>query len=118
MRKSRIKLYEVDLELLEVITIDPNELIFELDLLEIIIPQWATLMLVGCNLELQCLDFMIFEETQDFFLRYAKQAIENPEDVSFYSFIEKETGWELFGPPTLIGENLHTRLRSNQIINE
>ncbi len=118
MRKSRIKLNEIDPTLLQAISSDPIQLIFNLESLEVAIPKWAILLLVGFNEDLRQLDLMFFEETQDFFLRYAKQAIRRSDQITLHSFMNKEAGWKVFDPPTLIGSNLQTRLRPPKPIME
>ena len=111
MRKSRVKLTEIDPTIIQSIAKEPIEIFNQLVPLAITMPSWTNIVFFCQDPSKSNLDIMFFEDVQDFFVRYAKMVIRRPAEVNLFCFINKGKGWQSFDPPTLIGANLETRLR-------
>jgi hypothetical protein len=111
MRKSRIKLNEIDISILGIIDKEPIEVFQHLESLSIKLPPWATIILLCQQPVKRNLDIMFFEDVQDFFIRYAKTVIRKSPEIDLFCYTNKGNGWTVFEPPTLIGPNLTTNLR-------
>ena len=118
MRKSRIKLNEINNEIIETLIKEPVDLLRHLESVTVLVPKWTTVILIGQNSTKLNLDVMFFEDVKDFFLRYAKTILRKSDEVNLYCFIIKGNYWTTFDPPTLIGDHLKTRLRPNQKYND
>lgn len=118
MRKSRIKLTEVELKLLVTVEEDQNKLFKVLEELAVQVPTWSKLILVVLKVHKLTLDVSYFEDARDFFLSYTKKALRNTDPDVKYLTLSREASddWKPFVPPTLIGTNLKTKLRKKREI--
>jgi hypothetical protein len=114
MRKSKIKIGNVEESFFTSLASDPAKAIEKLDSLSITLPEWARLILLATRPERQMIEASFFEDARDFFLVYTKKVLRNSSGQApdFICFSQEEDGsWKHFVPPTLIGTNLRTKLR-------
>lgn len=115
MRKSRIKLSEINEEIFEAIVNDPPKFFDNLDTLTITIPKWATIAFLFIRIDKMAVELTFYEDAKDFFLYYTKRIVKRQGDYKVACFSREESeDWRGFIPPTLIGVNLKTKLRENR----
>lgn len=112
MRKSRIKLMEINEELFNSIASDMSGLGGHLKSLNIKSPEWSKILLFSLKGEDLSVEVVFYEDAKDFFLFYTKKIIKQSDDNVIGCFDRVKDGdWKEFAPPTLIGINLKTKLR-------
>jgi len=107
MKKSKVKVDNPDKKIVQGVTKSPLKFFSNLKKLAVSLPTWSKHILL--SFKENCLEIYFFEDTQDFFVFYAKKAIQQS-NLKFISFV-LEDKWKLFIPPTLIGTNLKTKVR-------
>lgn len=110
MRKSRIKIADIDDRIVVDVEEDPDKFFSNLKNLSVSVPSWAKLTLVV--LHKPALEISFFEDAKTFFLCYTKKVLRNKNPGSIlvcFAYENKE--WRSFVPPTLIGTNLKTKVR-------
>lgn len=113
MRKSRTVVKDIDAANYATIAADFQSVFSLLESLGVVVPAWATSMLVFTRSDKRYLDVSFFDDTKEFFLWYSRVLIDGADNLRFAAFSrEQGKDWKAFVPPTLIGVELRTRLRS------
>jgi hypothetical protein len=113
MRKSKIKVGNIDESLFLSFMGEPVRALDKLDTLSITLPEWAKLVLLTLRNENFSLEAAFYEDAKDFFLSYTKRLLKANNPPDFICFSQEQNGWKHFVPPTLIGTNLKTKLRKS-----
>lgn len=114
MRKSRTTvagLTENDKETLS----DPTHLFQTLEKFHVSVPEYAAIAMVTARPDRGSLSSSFFEDPAEFFLHYTKTLVFKRKPEAVIACFSRELGskiWTKHDPPTLIGVNLETRLRS------
>jgi hypothetical protein len=114
MRKSKIKINNVDGAFFATLAAEPSQAIARLESISVSLPEWAKLVLFALRADRQSVEVAFFEDARDFFLAYTKKVLRRPDDQQPPEFLcvsREGADWRNFVPPTLIGTNLKTRLR-------
>ena len=111
MRKSRTIITNIDKEIYNRLTSNPDQIVASLETLEVPIPSWTTTLLACLSTFKQNLDVALFEDSKDFMLWYSKILLLKGDNIKAVPFNRDMANWILFEPPTLIGVSLRTKLR-------
>jgi hypothetical protein len=113
MRKSRTVVKDFDAKIHHLLVESPDRVFDYIEDLELRIPTWAKALVLVVPVDRQCLELVLFEDVQDFFLYYTRRMIDWPSRhrINCFSVDEVTRTWKMFVPPTLIGPNLKTKFR-------
>src|SRR5581483_11403984 len=112
MRKSRIKLGDVEEKIFTSIQNSPNTFFDYTERLAVNIPAWAKIIFILLAEENGSVEIQFFEDAKDFFMSYTKKSLKSKVEYFYICFSREDTeSWVGFKPPTLIGPNLTTKMR-------
>jgi len=114
MRKSRVRITDINEGIFEELARDQTKFFDNLDILSINVPKWAAVAFIFMRLDRKSIELTFYEDAKDFFMYYTKRLVRRQGDYRVACFSREESeDWRPFIPPTLIGVNLKTKLRSN-----
>lgn len=76
-------------------------------------PTWGLFCFIAMSFKSRIYKVTFFEDSQEFLISYSKflLLLNHPEHIKIFCYELKNTIWHVYYPPTLIGIDLHTKLR-------